>query len=72
MESTSLLRLDQNIWFFLVKSNSSSIELTCEFFFVLFTLLGVKHHDNEICRLTDRNDLPTATLTRSCTLDNSW
>lgn len=72
MKSTRFLRLDYDVRFFLVKSDSSYFELAGEFFLVLFSFLCVKHHYNEISRLADCYNLSSATFARGGAFNDPW
>lgn len=63
LNTAGLLGLDLDVRLLLVETNADLLELQSELRLLGLTLLAVKHHENEIGRLADTDNLTTATLT---------
>ena len=72
MDTTSLLRFDHNLGLFLVETDSGVFHFLCQLSFLLFAALRIQHHEDQIGRFTDSDDLATTTFTIGGTLNDTW
>lgn len=71
LNSTGFDLLDADIGPTLVQTDANLFEFLGEFSFLLFSFLAVEDHEDDICGLSDSDNLLSSTLTVSSTLDNT-
>jgi hypothetical protein len=64
--------MNLDIWFGLVESDSDMLELHGQFLLLCLSFLAIKHHQDQIGRLADTDNLSSSTRTNRGTLDNTW
>ena len=72
MDTTCLLGFDHDFRLFFVQANATVLHFARQLQLLLFAFLRVKHHEHQVGRFADGDDLATATLAIRGTVDDTW